>query len=238
AVVLAAFISLMCAGLWAQLVEGSAVLSRPFGFYGGICGIAIGGLVAPVVGTSPWLVLAAWSVAAPWVQAVGRIRCLVQGCCHGAPAPAWLGIRHHHSRSRVVRLTDFAGAPLHPTPLYSILWNALTALAVARLWTLHAAVSLIAGVYLILNGLGRFVEEAYRGEPQTPIIARLRLYQWLAIATVILGALCTALGPRTPAPDAVPSSHADAAALLFALVAGLALGVDFPQSERRFSRLA
>src|SRR5450759_1460353 len=25
------------------------------------------------------------------------------------------------------------------------------------------------GVYLILSGMGRFVEEAYRGEPQTPV---------------------------------------------------------------------
>jgi len=60
----------------------------------------------------------------------------------------------------------------------------------------------------------------------------------LAVATVILGALSTAIGPRTPAPSALFSSQAGAAALLFALVAGIALGVDFPESERRFSRLA
>ena len=122
--------------------------------------------------------------------------------------------------------------------IYSILWNVLTFVIVARLWSLSAALPLVSGVYLTLNGVGRFVEESYRGEPQTPIVGRLRLYQWTAIGTVVVGALVTALGPDTPAPKPAFSGASIIAALVFGAITAMALGVDFPESRRRFSRLA
>ena len=45
-------------------------------------------------------------------------------------------------------------------------------------------------------GLGRFVEEAYRGEVQTPFLFGLRLYQWMAILSIVLGAICTTIKNR------------------------------------------
>jgi len=199
AVLLVAVSSLAGAAMWAQYIEGSPRLLRPYGYYGGVIGGVLGALAAPLVGTSAWLMLAAYSVAGPWVQSLGRLRCLVQGCCHGHPAPEGIGIRYHHPRSRVCRLSDWKDVPLHPTPLYSILWNGYVALAMLRLWSLHASLSLIAGLYLILTGLARFVEEAYRGEPQTPVYAHLRLYQWVAIASVAVGAVITTV-PRGRRP--------------------------------------
>lgn len=176
-------------------------------------------------------------MAGPWVQAVGRLRCLVQGCCHGHEAPIGIGIRYTHPRSRVCRLSALAGVPVHPTPLYSILWNVVIALAVGRLWSLRAPLHFVGGVYLGLNGLGRFVEEAYRGEPQTPVYARLRLYQWVALGTVVTGAALTALlgGPPAPVPRA--NGPSVLAAAMFGVLTAVALGVDFPGSKRRFARL-
>ncbi len=127
---------------------------------------------------------------------------------------------------------------IHATQLYSILWNVVTLVVVARLWSLHVALHLIGGVYLILNGLGRFCEESYRGEPQTPIIARLRLYQWVALLQVIVGALITALGSSFPAPTPQFNLAGAIAAAIFGVVYWFALGVDFPDSKRRLSRLA
>lgn len=236
AVLLAGVSALVFAALCAQIIEGSPHLLRPYGYYGGVLGVAAGALAAPLAGSSSWLVLAAFSVAGPWVQSLGRLRCLVQGCCHGAPAPQHIGIRYRHPRSRVCRLTGWQGLPLHPTPLYSILWNAFIALATARLWWLEAPLSLIVGLYLILAGLGRFVEEAYRGEPQTPVIARLRLYQWIAIGTVALGALLTGI-PTSTAPSPQFRWEALLPAAAFGLLATFATGVDFPDSNRRFARL-
>ena len=237
AILVAGFAAVVGAALWAQYIEGSSQLLRPFGYYGGLLGGILGALVAPLFGASAWLILAAFSAGGPWAQAMGRLRCLVQGCCHGRLAPDSLGIRYTHPRSRVCRLTAWAGLPLHPTPVYSILWNGFVASAIARLWILHAPLHLISGIYFILTGLGRFVEEAWRGEPQTPVFARLRLYQWAAVASVVAGALMTALGHGGPAPTPHFEWRVLLASAVFGAFVWFAMGVDFPNSSRRFSRL-
>lgn len=233
---IAATAGLVLAALWAQFIEGSPALLRPYGFYGGVLGVVLGSLAAPLTGTSVWLLLGAYAVAGPFIQACGRVRCLVQGCCHGREAPEAVGIRYTHPRSRVVRLSPLGGVPVHPTPLYSILWNVVTALAVGRLWSLGVPLSFIGGTYLAMNGFGRFVEEAYRGEPQTPIYAGLRLYQWVALGGVLAGGFVMTLDTASAPPPAFnwPSV---AAAALFGAVTWFALGVDFPESNRRFARL-
>lgn len=229
---------LITSALWAQVIEGSPSLLRPYGWYGGMLGAIFGVGIAALLGDDPWMLLAAFCVAAPWIQSAGRVRCLVQGCCHGRAAPAEIGICITHPRSRVVRLSPLAGIPIHPTPLYSILWNVVIAAVMARLWLLHAQISMIVGVYLILGGLGRFVEESYRGEPQTKVLAGLRLYQWLSVTSVLLGVFLTMI-PTALAPV---ESHLDwgsaIAAACFGLLICIALGVDFPDSNRRFARLA
>jgi prolipoprotein diacylglyceryltransferase/protein-S-isoprenylcysteine O-methyltransferase Ste14 len=236
-ILLPALAAVVGAALWAQYVEGSPQLLRPFGFYGGLLGGTLGALVAPLFNTSPWLVLAAFSAGGPWAQALGRLRCLVQGCCHGSPSSEPVGIRYIHPRSRVCRMTEWKGVSLHPTPVYSILWNVIVALVITRLWVLHTPLHLIAGLYFILNGLGRFVEEAWRGEPQTPVFARLRLYQWAAFASVLVGIGMTALGTSESAPGAQFTWSMLLPAAVFGVVVCFAMGVDFPESNRRFSRL-
>lgn len=225
------------AAMWAQLVEGSPQLLRPYGYFGSLVAVIVLATVAGVAGRDPWLLLAAMAVGGCLTQILGRLRCLVQGCCHGRKVDAPWGIRHTHSRSRVVRLSNLGGKRLHPTPLYSMLWTLLVLCALLRLWLLGVPLPFISGSYLILVGLGRFVEEHYRGEPQTAEICGLRLYQWLAIACVIGGAALTAVaGPAAPQPQ-MPG------ATLWSVLAGVLLityaayGVDLPRSNRRFSRL-
>jgi hypothetical protein len=107
-----------------------------------------------------------------------------------------------------------------------------------RAWSLALPAPFIAGCYLILGGYGRFVEESYRGEPQTPRYAGLPLYQWCSIVSVVLGATLTMFEgvPYEASMEILPGTFAYAA--LFGLVTAFAMGVDFPESNRRFSRLA
>ena len=229
--------SLLGAALWAQWVEGSPALLRPLGFYGGVLGAIAGCSVAFPLHIHPWTAFAAAAMAAPWIQAIGRLRCLVQGCCHGHAAESVPGIRYTHPRSRVCRLAHLAGVPVHATPLYSILCNVLIGAALFRLYQIHVPAAFLLGIYLFLSGAGRFVEEAYRGEPQTRIVAGLRFYQWTAMVSVIGGAAITCV-PRSPLllPFALrPGS------VVLALACGaltwFITGVDFPESNRRFARL-
>jgi protein-S-isoprenylcysteine O-methyltransferase Ste14 len=239
AVVAIAVLGLVTAALWAQVLEGSPALLRPLGFYGGIIGGVLGVGLMALLRLDVLPVLLGLSLAMPWVQAAGRLRCLVQGCCHGGPAPESTGIRYGHSRSRVTQIAGLAGVPLHPTPLYSILANVATGLFLLRLQALGATAGVIVGLYFILNAVARFVEESYRAEPQTPIFARLRIYQWLALGGFIAGIAFTLTG-RLPLPSA--AHPLDPVLLLGSIAVGLTgwfiTGVDFPQSNRRFSRLA
>jgi prolipoprotein diacylglyceryltransferase len=165
------------------------------------------------------------------------MRCLVQGCCHGREASIFHGIRYRHPLSRVVRLSSLAGVPVYPTPLYSMIWMVFVGLVLIRLWTIAAPLQFIAGTYFVLVGLGRFVEEHFRGEPQTAVIAGLRLYQWLTIAFVVGGAVAMTLGP-TPAPAVPPfDPQALPIAALVGAICYAAYGMDFPASSRMFARL-
>ncbi len=229
--------ALLGAALWAQWVEGSPALLRPLGFYGGMLGSMLGALPALFLHIHLWSALAVVCVAAPWIQGLGRLRCLVQGCCHGCVTLSGAGIRYAHPRSRVCRLAHLAGVPVHATPVYSIFCNLFIGAALIRLVQIHMPASFICGVYLMLSGCGRFVEEAYRGEPQTHVFAGMRLYQWIAILCVVTGAALTCVpgSPAFPAPSIRLSSFI--LALGCGVLAWFISGVDFPESSRRFARL-
>lgn len=225
------------ASLWAQIIEGSPRLLRPYGYYGGIIGGIAGCAIVSLVYSQPfWLYIGAFTMAAPWIQIFGRFRCLVQGCCHGKPADENLGIRFTHPLSRVTRISGLQGLPLHPTQLYSIGCNLVTGIILFRLYTLQMPASFLAGIYLILNGTGRFVEEAYRGEAQTPYWLGIRIYQWFAICSIFSGAILTTINSSV-----ILSFEYNNTATILALPVFLIImfvsGVDFPYSNRRFARL-
>jgi phosphatidylglycerol:prolipoprotein diacylglycerol transferase len=225
------------AALWAQGIEGSPQLLRPFGYFGAMAGVLAVAVIAWVVGAGALRLTAAIVVGGTFGQALGRFRCLVQGCCHGRPTTPSIGIVYRHRRTRVVRLTEFGGVPIHPTQVYSMACTTVTGAGLLVLWTLGAPLQLIAGLYFILAGLGRFVEEHFRGEPQTPAYAGFRLYQWLALAFVMGGAVLTTVG-ATPAPSpGLLDLRAPAIAIVAFLLSYASFGMDFPRSSRRFSRL-
>lgn len=239
-------LSLLVGGaVWAQVVEGSPSLLRPFGYYGAVIGVAVGILFASLrQGLSPWGLLSALAVAAPFVQLLGRLRCIVQGCCHGRKCVSEnYGTRHWNPHSRVTRIAGLNDIPIYPTPLYSILWNIVIGAILLRLHSLAVPSSLIVGNYFLLAGFGRFVEESYRGEPQTRIVAGLRLYQWLSVCSVLIGGVVTCcnspvIDPLTCllSPSAI-SPRLLVVALIGGFLSAFAMSMDFPNSNKRYSRL-
>ncbi len=225
------------AALWAQIIEGSSKLLRPYGYYGGL----LGGMIACVIVSlltpvSFFYILGAFAMAAPWIQCFGRLRCLVQGCCHGKPSASSIGLRFDHAKSRVNKISGLKGVYLHPTQLYSIGTNMITGLILIRLYSLGMPSAFICGIYMILNGTGRFVEEAFRGEAQTPYWLGMRIYQWIAVAAVLTGIVFTLFTGTEPL---VFSTNIES--LYLAVISGIIVtfvsGADFPESNRRFARL-
>lgn len=179
----------------------------------------------------------AFACAAPLAQAIGRLRCLVQGCCHGRPVFSALGLCVRHPRSRVAALSHLRGVPIHPTQLYSIVGNLCIFAVLWRMWQAHAPGTCIAGLYLVLASLARFAEEQYRGEVQTRTLAGLAIYQWLALGMCVAG-MAVSAWPAAPVYQAAQWGWASAAlAVAGGAVAAFLMSVDFPQSRARFSRL-
>ncbi|WP_303191200.1 prolipoprotein diacylglyceryl transferase family protein [uncultured Akkermansia sp.] len=249
AVAVVALCSLAGAGLWAQIVEGSSRLLRPFGYYGsvlgGLAGVALAAVLQPLMSPGEpfngWVLFGAMAVSSPWVQAIGRLRCLVQGCCHGhpvSPEHASWGIVHENPASRVCRLTEWRGIPLHPTPLYSIGFNLLSGWILVRLWYGGMPAGLLIGLYFMLSGLSRFVEEAYRGEPQTLRHAGLSDYQWLSVGFAGLAFVFWNI-PSSMIPVPAPEWHVSSLlpGVLLGLLYAFCMSTDFPDSNKRFARL-
>ncbi len=229
---------LLGAGTWGQFMEGGGRLSRPFGYFGHViaCALAVLACIVARAGQT-WLLAAALTTAAPLIQSIGRLRCLVQGCCHGERSDSPHDLHYHIPTSRVCALAGWQGQPVKPTQVWSILNGILIFGLLWRVWTAQPPASIIVGFYLILTGLTRFVEEHHRGEPQTKVHAGLHSYQWLCVAMFAAGAICTCLpSPFALPADAVPPS-AWLVSLAVALIYAFAMGVDFPASNRRFSLL-
>jgi len=230
--------SVVGAALCGQLVKGFSKSLRPYSYFGSVAGGGAVVLAASAAGADAWVVLAGSVTGATVAQGIGRLWCLTQGCCHGRQTRAGLGIRYLHPQSPVVRLAHLAGVPLHPTPVYSLLWTLFVGAVMWRLWVVAAPLQFIGGLYFILIGAGRFVEEHYRGTPHTPVVAGFRLPQWLAMAFVFGGATMTALG-ATPAPAPAGLEPSMLPALVaVGLATYAAYGADYPASSRRFARLA
>jgi protein-S-isoprenylcysteine O-methyltransferase Ste14 len=229
----------IAAALWGQFVEGSPRLLRPFGFYGSVLGVAIGAGIAHFAGVLPvGRSLVALALAAPWMQLVGRFRCLVQGCCHGYPVNGRGGIVYLNDHTRACAISNLKGVPIHNTQLYSMCSNMLMGMVLWRLAWSGMSHTLIIGLYLILSGIARFVEEHYRGEAQTMIAGGLRLYQWVALATVLFGMLVTCLPSTSFAPEPLLGLDTWIASALGGVIAAFAMGGDLPRSHMRFSRLS
>jgi hypothetical protein len=232
---------LVGAAVFAQLLWGNVALLRPFGYWGAVLGAAIGVLAVHLATGIPVITVAlACAMAAPFAQAIGRFRCLVQGCCHGVRTGPELGIRVWQHQSRVVVLSGLKGRFILITQLYSVIFNVALGLVLLSLYRSGGVDSaFILGLYLVLTGIERFAEDAYRGETQTRWTGPLRENQWIALAALILGVLITLL-PSTPPPalDGAVTPSIIVAAVVTGLVAAFATSMDFPKATIRYSRLS
>lgn len=235
------FFVIISGAIWGQFVEGHvSSLSRPYGYFGSSIGGLVGCVVSCYIYNIPFILIStALALVSAFIMIFGRIRCLVQGCCHGKQASEYVGIRVTNLKSRVCALANLYDQPIHATQFYSIISHVLIALFLTKLCYLKVNLLFIPSLYLILQGVTRFIEEYYRGEPQTPIFSKLKLYQWLSILQIFTGILFMFL----PNNENIQfkwnyRSNFILPSLISSLITGVAYCVDFPLSNWRFSRLS
>lgn len=152
------------------LLEPSNMLSSGFLQAAGLIWAAVlSALVTLVALSRRWdlplgRLLDAAAVPVPLAQAIGRMGCLMAGCCYGGQCHApWAIVYHSHEAH--ARTGVPLGTPLHPAPVYEALWCLLAVLPLLLLVRRHRRrPGEVALVYCTAYGLGRFFIEFARGD--------------------------------------------------------------------------
>ena len=106
--------------------------------------------------------------------AIGRVGCLLNGCCFGKPCDAPWAI-HFPADSWPSYM--YHGLALHPTQIYSLSWNLLIALFLLLYDRGRHASGQLFALFLILYGPGRFVVEFFRYYEQSMKLFALGSWQ-------------------------------------------------------------
>ena len=160
-------------------------------------GVFYGGLIA-ALGVAIWLVrryaLNLWTVAdlmAPGIalgHVIGRLGCLLAGCCYGRPTSVPWAITFT-SPEAAANVGTPLGIPLHPTQLYDA--GAELVILVLLLVTERRGRP-FAGrtfwLYMLLYAISRFVIEFYRGD-ERGIILGLSTSQFVSVVIAPLAIL-------------------------------------------------
>lgn len=153
------------------LLEASFWTGGGFVFYGGLLfGLIFLGLYKlsrrPLTPKALWALLPAITAG----HAIGRIGCLLAGCCFGRETDLWWGIELH-------------GAHRHPTQLLEAL--GLSALLVFILKSPQTLKSF--GLYFVGYGLLRFGVECLRGDEIRGHWGAMTPSQWISLVLLSVG---------------------------------------------------
>ncbi len=153
--------------LWQQLATGKTILGALLGGYAGV------ELAKKLIGYTPatgdWFAL-----IAPVGIMVGRIGCLIHGCCLGKVCePAWY------------TLNDAQGLPRWPAVPLEIAFNASAVVTFFILRRRHLLAGQHFHLYLMAYGMFRFAHEFFRATPA--ILGPFSGYQIAALAVALLG---------------------------------------------------
>jgi phosphatidylglycerol:prolipoprotein diacylglycerol transferase len=132
---------------------------------------------------------------------VGRLGCLMAGCCFGRPASVPWAITFRDPAAAANVGTPL-GIPLHPTQLYEA---GAEALILGVLLLLERRGRSFPGrtfwSYMLLYGLSRFIIEFYRGDSRGMVFDVLSTSQFVSVVLVPLAILMLFLLSRRPDPS-------------------------------------
>ena len=192
---------------WRGVISGAVRPIRDFRygfvFYGGFLGAALVGVPVARSLKRPYLALADYfAVALPIGHGIGRLGCLMAGCCAGRPSTLPWAIRFTNPESLVP--AELRGAPLHPVQLYESLGDFAIAAAmvglVARIEKGRLSAGTAALAYVVSYALMRFSTEFFRGDDRGGFLLGLSVSQWIALASLCAAAAFWILRGRKVRP--------------------------------------
>ena len=191
--------ALIGAKLLLILVELPRYLNDPASILGTIRagGVFLGGFLAALVAAVILLrryklqALPSFDVLSPSIalgHVIGRIGCLLAGCCWGAACELPWAIAYTNPIA-----AENLGTPLHqhlhPFPVYSSLFNLGLYALLAAYYRRRPAAGRVFATYLLLYGVGRFLLEWTRGDAIRGFVlgGALSTSQLISAALIIIG---------------------------------------------------
>jgi len=182
---------------WGYFIQnpGQIIGAAGLTIYGAVLGAALGIWIYSKVSnfqfgyfadlTVPGIILA---------QAIGRVGCTINGCCHGLEAPSWLpwAIMYPPDSGYFVD-TDFLGKALYPTQPYEIIYNLIVFAVLLKLRGRLKPDGSLFLIYLSLYSLWRVGIDFIR--VGTPFL--LGLHQAQVIGIIVLAITVPLLAYRT-----------------------------------------
>jgi len=209
-------------------------------FYGGVIGGSCALLFVLVRRKVPLLrALDVVASVVPLGHAFGRIGCFLNGCCFGRETGCLFGLRFprflapgnvdnplynvggqhitgslpflHQLQQHPELRTAAWSYPLHPTQLYAVAYNLLIFAVLSYWFPRRWREGEVGGLYLVLYGTARFVNEFFRVEPK--VVLGLTVAQAMSVLAVAFGAFLVARARRRqrqplPAPWEPPTPRA------------------------------
>ena len=184
-------------------------------------GVFYGGLIVSV-GVAFWYIrrhsLPVWTTCdafAPGIvlgQAVGRIGCLMAGCCYGRPTELPWGITFTNPLAAANVGTPL-GVSLHPTQLYE---SGAALLILGGLLLAERGGKGFAGrtfwTYLLLYPTARFIIEFYRGDPRGTVFDLVSTSQFVSLLLIPTSIVMLIVLRRSGTPEPTQTeAHARAA---------------------------
>jgi len=122
-------------------------------------------------------------------QGFGRIGCFMAGCCYGRPTDSFIGITFHNS------LYAPNNRALIPTQLLSAAGDFIIMGILLVLDKKVKKKGVLAGIYMVLYSIGRFVIEFFRNDPRGTIFG-LSTSQFFGIIALIIGIVVIIAGNK------------------------------------------
>lgn len=144
--------------------------------------VFLGGLIFGLITFFIWKKITGFSfkysfpmlLALVWGHAIGRLGCLLAGCCYGSKSSLPWAIHLH-------------GVDRHPTQAYEMVLLIFTALFLVRVFKKTQDMLQTLSWYFILYGGGRFVIEFFRGDEIRGQWGPFSPSQWVGLALFIGG---------------------------------------------------
>ncbi len=177
--------------IWQRVIAGDFSAFGGLVFYGSLIGGVIGGLLGAKVAKC-CIADVEYGVipAIPLGHAVGRVGCVMAGCCNGMPYDGPFAFYYPNSVAGLSPQQGYFPVQLLEAILNSGIFGLLYFYSKKRKKSY-----ILLAVYLLLYGISRFSLEFLRGDSIRGIYGGLSLSQWIAGA-MVLGSICFILLKR------------------------------------------